>query len=120
MMPIRTGNEKRAQLYALLGDLPPRDRHVSGEMIAQENRDGYVLEKLVLDLNGVEMVPAYFVRPSEGSGPWPAVLYNHAHGGDYVLGKDELLLGRGALQEPTPGAALCRRADQTRVLRAVH
>jgi pimeloyl-ACP methyl ester carboxylesterase len=28
------------------------------------------------------------------------VLYNHAHGGDYVLGKDELLLGRPSLQRP--------------------
>ena len=28
------------------------------------------------------------------------ILYNHAHGGDYVLGKDELLVGRKVLQRP--------------------
>lgn len=107
-MPITTGDEKRAQLYALLGDLPPRECPVSGETIAEERREGYVLEKLILDLNGVEMVPAYFAKPSKGSGPWPVVLYNHAHGGDYELGKDELITGRGALQEPPYAVELTR------------
>lgn len=40
--------------------------------------DGYTLETLVLDLNGVEPVPAFFVRPASGDGPFPVVLYNHA------------------------------------------
>jgi hypothetical protein len=34
------------------------------------------------------------------------ILYNHAHGGDYVLGKDELLLGRKALLAPNYAEAL--------------
>jgi hypothetical protein len=51
-------------------------------------------------LNGVEVVPAYFVRPVDATGRLPVVPYNHAHGGDYVLGKDELLVGRSALQRP--------------------
>jgi cephalosporin-C deacetylase-like acetyl esterase len=54
----------------------------------------------VLELNGSEQVPAYLVRPKEASGPLPVILYNHAHGGDYVLGKDELLVGRKQLQQP--------------------
>jgi dienelactone hydrolase len=37
------------------------------------------------------------------------VLYNHAHGGDYVLGKDELLAGRSALQAPPYADALTAR-----------
>jgi dienelactone hydrolase len=40
------------------------------------------------------------VRPKEITGRFPAVLYNHAHGGNYALGKDELLVGRRALQQP--------------------
>ncbi len=51
----------------------------------------------MLDLNGVEAVPAYFVRPREATGRLPVILYNHAHGGDYELGKDELLRGRQAI-----------------------
>jgi len=45
-------------------------------------------------------VPAYFLRPRSATGPSPAILYNHAHGNEYQLGKDELTLGRSQLQEP--------------------
>src|SRR5829696_10189865 len=99
---------RREELYNLLGDLPSRVRPVDVQLIAVEERDGYVLEKLVLDLNGSEPVPAYFVRPKDGQGSLPVVLYNHAHGGDYVLGKDELLLGRRVLQRPAYAETLTR------------
>lgn len=101
--------ERRRALYGLLGDLPDRSRPVHARVISQETSDSYVLEKLLLDLNGIEPVPAYFVRPREVTGPVPVVLYNHAHGGDYVLGKDELLLGRSALQRPPYADALTAR-----------
>jgi dienelactone hydrolase len=91
---------RRKQLYELLGDLPPRDRMISVRKVSEEEKSEYILEKLVLDLNGVEPVPAYFTRPKRLSGRVPAILYNHAHGGDYKLGKDELLKGRAALQNP--------------------
>ncbi len=97
---------EREQLYELLGDLPDRDREISVSTVATESRPGYVLERLILDLNGVEEVPACFVRPHTPSGPLPTVLYNHAHGGDYVLGKDELLDGRDALCDPPYAEAL--------------
>jgi hypothetical protein len=98
--------ERQRELYSLLGDLPERARPVSARLVSRETRDAYVLEKIVLDLNGIEPVPAYFVRPREVSGPVPVVLYNHAHGGDYVLGKDELLASRSALQQPPYAEAL--------------
>ena len=91
---------RRKQLYGLLGDLPERGRPISARLIGEERRAGYVLEKLVLDLNGLEDVPAYLTRPLGARGRIPFVLYNHAHGGDYVLGKDELLLGREVLYDP--------------------
>jgi dienelactone hydrolase len=91
---------RRNELYDLLGDLPPLARPIAAEQLAREERPGYLLDKLVLDLNGVEPVPAYFVRPAAASGPLAAVLYNHAHGADYVLGKDELLNGREIIHEP--------------------
>jgi len=91
---------RRRQLYRLLGRLPPRRRRIAVRSLGEERRPGYVLERLVLDLNSLEPVPAYFVRPPEGRGPWPAVLYNHSHGGNCVLGKDELLRGREYLSTP--------------------
>lgn len=101
-------NEERQKLYNLLGDLPPRDRPVAAEELVREERDGYTLEVLMLDLNGIEPVPAYFTRPHGLEGPAPAVVYNHAHGGDYVLGKDELIQGRSAIQSPPYAEALTR------------
>jgi hypothetical protein len=101
-------NQDREKLYALLGELPSRDRPVTAELLAQEEKEGYTLETLLLDLNGIEPVPAYFSRPHGLQGRAPAVLYNHAHGGDYVLGKDEFIRGRSALQEPPYAEALAR------------
>ncbi len=89
---------RRTELYGLLGDLPDRDRPVTARTLTVEEREGYVLETLVLDLNGIEDAPAYFVCPKEGQGPFPTVLYNHAHGAKYLRGKDELLEPRGALE----------------------
>ena len=91
---------RRPELYDLLGELPPRDLAISARQVAETSCDAYVLETLSLELNGVELVPAYFVRPHECRGRVPTILYNHAHGGDWVLGKDEFVCGRGALQSP--------------------
>jgi pimeloyl-ACP methyl ester carboxylesterase len=99
----------RKALYALLGDLPDKNRPVRAKLTSEERGSGYVLERLTLDLNGMEPAPALFVRPAEGTGPWPAVLYNHAHGGDYALGKGELIRGRDALQKPPYAEALTAR-----------
>jgi hypothetical protein len=89
-----------------MGDLPPRKRKISARSVSTEERSSYVLEKLELDLNGFEPVPAWFVRPKNIKGRIPAVLYNHAHGGDYKLGKDELIRGRVQLQKPPYAQAL--------------
>jgi dienelactone hydrolase len=100
---------RRQALYALLGDLPPRDVPITARTIAREARTAYDLEVLVFDLNGCEQVPGYFVKPRGARGPVPCILYNHAHGGDYELGKDELLVGRDALQAPPYAEALAAR-----------
>lgn len=100
---------RRAELYSLLGDLPPRDRPLSAETVSVQEREGYVLETLILDLNGVEAVPAYFVRPPGAAGPRPTVLYNHYHGGAYHQGKLELLQPVPLLSEPPYAVELTRR-----------
>jgi acetyl esterase/lipase len=95
--------DRRAELYALLGDLPDRRRPIQGTTRKEEPRDGYVLETWDLDLNGIETVPAYVARPQSGSGRRPAVLFNHSHGGGYKIGKQEFIDGRTYLQ-PVPYA----------------
>jgi dienelactone hydrolase len=55
-----------------------------------------MLEKLVLDINGLEPVPACFVKPKQLSAKAPAILFNHWHAGEYQLGKNDML-------RPKPG-----------------
>src|SRR5262245_33777025 len=98
-----SATERRRQLYALLGKLPPRGRAIRAVKRSEGERDGYILETWDLDLNGIENVPAYVARPRALSGRAPAVLFNHSHGGGYKIGKSEFVDGRQYLQ-PTPYA----------------
>jgi hypothetical protein len=91
---------RRAELYGLMGRLPPRDRQVSAKVVSTEDRGGYTLEKLILDLNGEEPAPAYFAKPKGGNGKRPTVLFNHSHGGGYQIGKREFTEGRDYLSNP--------------------
>ena len=95
-----TTKNRRQELYGLLGKLPPRDRDVSAKSISSEDRGGYTLEKLVLDLNGEEPVPAYFASPKGASGKLPTLLFNHSHGGGYTIGKAEFIDGREYMGKP--------------------
>lgn len=108
---------KRDLLYSLLGELPPKDRLVGGELIEREEREHYILEKLMLDLNGIEPVPAYFITPKRneasstgkaGDSRFPVILFNHSHGGRYDIGKDELLKGNTYLVDPPYAQALAK------------
>jgi len=94
---------RRGELYGLLGKLPGRQRPLRKEQIGEEERDGYLLERWVFDLNGIEGVPAFVARPRTLTGRAPAVLFNHSHGGGYAIGKKEFVEGRSYLQ-PTPYA----------------
>ena len=82
---------RRKELYSLLGDLPARNRKIGVESRGVDTSHGYHFEKLVLDLNGLEKAPAYFIKPLGKSGRLPTVLFHHWHGGEYKLGKDEML-----------------------------
>ncbi len=88
------------ELYGLLGKLPPRDHKVSAQLVSTEDRGAYTLEKLVLDLNGIESAPAYFAKPKGKTGRLPTVLFNHSHGGGYKIGKTEFIEGREYLNNP--------------------
>jgi pimeloyl-ACP methyl ester carboxylesterase len=95
-----SASSRRKELYDLLGKLPPRNRKVGATLVSTEDRGAYTLEKLVLDLNGEEPVPAYFASPKGASGKRPTVIFNHSHGGGYTIGKTEFLEGREYLGKP--------------------
>ncbi len=105
----RERDAEREKLYRLLGHLPERDLSISAQLLREEEQPQYKLEVLLLDLNGIEPVPAYLVKPKKRTLRMPAVLYNHAHGGEYAIGKAELLAGRSALRSPPYAEELVSR-----------
>jgi hypothetical protein len=84
---------RRKELWGILGELPWKHQPAPPQLIKTEKHEGYTLERLVLDLNGLEPVPAILLIPKKRRKPAPGLLYIHWHGGMYDLGKEQLLLG---------------------------
>ncbi|MGA2859484.1 MAG: alpha/beta hydrolase family protein [Candidatus Sulfotelmatobacter sp.] len=97
--------QRRRELWGLLGDLPWRHRPGPAKLVKTEKHDGYTLERLVLDLNGDEPVPALLLIPDKRQTPAPGLLYIHWHGGMYGLGKEQLLKGVDAQPAYAPVCA---------------
>lgn len=91
--------ETRARLEAMLG--VPLRRPTPPIVVdrVEERCEDMVVERLYLDLGEGAAVPGLVTRPA-WPGPHPAVLYCHAHGGNYAIGANELLEGRPALHAP--------------------
>ena len=97
--------QRRKELWSVLGDLPWQHKPGPAKVLATEKRDGYTLERLVLDLNGLEPVPAVLLVPDRRAARAPGLLYIHWHGGMYDLGKEQLLVGVDAQPAYAPVAA---------------
>jgi hypothetical protein len=100
---------RREDLWRLLGPRPwPDAGHggIGGECLERSNAGAAAVERWRLDLNREQAVPALLLRPRDGITPRGVVLYCHAHGNRFETGKDELLVGRPALQSPPYGEAL--------------
>lgn len=97
----------RRTLWDLLGDLPPRPDRLEVSVVRREQRDGYTLESITFDNGTGAVVPGYVVVPDGLNGAAPAILYHHYHGGQYDLGKDEILKVWPC--DTTPAEAFARR-----------
>lgn len=84
---------RRQALWSLMGDLPWQHEPGPVKLVRTEKHDGYALERLVLDLNGIEPVPALLLIPDRRKKQAPGLLFIHWHAGMYDLGKEELLQG---------------------------
>jgi len=85
--------KRRKELWGLLGDLPWQHQPAPTRLVKTEEHEGYTLKRLVLDLNGVEPVPALLLIPHKRQTPAPGLLYIHWHAGMYDLGKEQLWKG---------------------------
>lgn len=99
--------QRRADLWRLLGPRPALAEPTSGVPISTRTTENASIEIWQLKLNSEELVPAILVRPLSAP-PRGLVLYCHAHGNRFECGKDELLVGRPALQNPPYGETLAR------------
>lgn len=84
---------RRKELWGLLGDLPWQHTPRPPRLVAREEHENYMLERWVLDLNGIELVPALLLIPHKRQNPAPGMLYIHWHAGMYGLGKEQLVAG---------------------------
>jgi hypothetical protein len=84
--------KRRKELWSLLGDLP-KPRTPKAKVLQTEKCDGYTIEHLEMDLNGIEKVPARLILPDKRAAKAPGMLYIHAHGS----GKEEMFRMRGEL-----------------------
>jgi len=75
------------------------DRGVTRLDKSVETQGDYVIEHLRLRIGDAE-VRGILTRPAQPSGPLPAILYGHSHGGGYDIGARELLDGREYLVSP--------------------
>jgi len=100
--------QRREDLWRLLGPRRWRQGGVAGERQGREERDNAVIEHWRLHLNPDQPVPALLLRPRDAA-LRGVVLYCHAHGNRFDTGKDELLVGRPALQSPPYGETLTSR-----------
>ena len=94
----------RKELYALLGDLPDINRPIGSETVGVRDCGSYILEDLLLDLNGIEPVPAYVAKPKGSDGKLPCVIYNHYHGGLFHIGRKEFILNQRPYSDYEPYA----------------
>ena len=93
---------QRKKLISLLGDLPVGYSPRPPKLIKKEQHDGYTLEYLDFDFNGLERVPGTLLIPDNLKAKAPCMLYCHAHFGTYNIGKDELLNGRSVMPAYAP------------------
>ena len=96
----------RAELWQLLGRLPPRPKTPKVETLSREDRGEYVVEKFQFDNEAGALVPGYLLLPKHASAKLPAILYCHWHGGDYLAERN-----RGTGAEPRTRRWGIRRCD---------
>jgi dienelactone hydrolase len=97
----------RAELWQLLGKLPPRPKTPAVQTLSRVDRGDFFLERFQFDNGAGDVVPGYLLLPKTAAKKSPAILYCHWHGGQYDVGKEELFRTNAT---PVPaGPALAKR-----------
>jgi len=97
----------RKTLVDLLGEMPARPALSAFKMIGREEKGSYRMETFQFDNGAGEIVKGHLFVPNGASAKRkaPAVLYCHWHGGQYDVGKQELLQTNATPVAPGPALA---------------
>ena len=101
--------ERADRLKALLGSWRDSRGPISAVVTGSTVANGVVIEDLSLKSDDDTLIPALLCRPQSTGSRQPAVLYAHAHGHNYGIGRRELVDGRPAVAEPAYGPLLAAR-----------
>lgn len=94
-------NNTRKKLFNLLGE-DANIEHPTGEYLYSEDKESFELQHYVLHLNKIETVPALCAKPKGKIDiKRPVVIYLHSHGGNFAVGKSEMIVGAQYLQNPS-------------------
>ena len=80
----------RERVLVTMQIAPPAPVDYSYEVIASEQRDGYVAQKITYNINRWEKVLAYLLVPEHKSS-MPAILLLHDHGAHFTIGKEKMV-----------------------------
>lgn len=94
---MTTTNDK---LLQLLGELPTQGV-TNVQLLDEKMEDGYRLQTVLLELDYTERVSVSIALPAQLEGPYPLVVFNHSHGGNYLNGRNELVRSSSYLQQPS-------------------
>ncbi len=99
---LRERQTIRRQLRGLLGALPPRPARPRVTLVSERARRDARVFHLRIDNAAGAAIPAYLVLPRTATRqrPAPALLYNHWHGDEYAIGKDEIFRSEHTPVEP--------------------
>ncbi len=81
--------EAREVLYQCLAPATP-SAEFDMEVTDTEQRDGYQVQKIRLNLSEYSRIPAYLLIP-DGKGPFPAIVLFHDHGAHFTIGKEKMV-----------------------------
>jgi pimeloyl-ACP methyl ester carboxylesterase len=84
----------------LLGTEMPHPSHSQSETLSEFDLSNGKGQRICLTGANDRQIPGLLLKPQNVQVPGPAILYCHAHGNRYDIGKEELLEGRPALLKP--------------------
>lgn len=95
--------QARQKVYDLMQNLPPAPEAYDMQVMTEEQREGYVAQRIELNLSQFYRIPAYLLLPdgakTSTAQNYPAVVLLHDHGAKFTIGKEKMIRPIGVSQE---------------------